>query len=90
VQRGEYLVTREGECWRGFVIVTARFGFEQTPAEIVEATLEIAIAIWRGRDSAYARVVADANGGQTVTQAIPDRAKLIVAEWKRKQPVAFA
>lgn len=87
-----WLVANSGECWipDEIVEISAVWGFDETPAEIVEATLELAIAIWRGRDTAYARVVADVNGGNTVTVALPDRVKLICEKWKRRRAMIFA
>lgn len=90
--RNCWLIARDCAAWRdGAVIeVQARWGWEQVPEEIVQATCELTIAIWRGRDSAYARVVADVNGGSTVQGALPDRVKLTCDNWKRRNPFVFA
>ena len=81
-----------GQCWRANAVieVSARWGWEETPEEIVQACAELVIAMWRGRDSAYARVVADVNGGNTVFGALPDRVKLTCDKWKRRKPFVFA
>ena len=82
-----WLLAQSGECWipDQTVEVTALWGWTETPEEIVQATLELAIAIWRGRDSAYARVVTDVNGGNTVFAALPDRAKFVCEKWRRRR-----
>ncbi len=87
-----WLIANSGECWipDEVVEIAACWGFDQIPADIVEATLELAISIWRGRDTAWARVVADVNGGNTVTAALPDRTKLICEKWKRRRSMVFA
>lgn len=87
-----WLLAQSGECWipEQTVEITARWGWDETPEEIVQATLELAIAIWRGRDSAYARVVADVNGGNTVFAALPDRAKFICEKWRRRRSLVLA
>lgn len=88
-----WLIANSGECWipDEIVEISALWGWRETPSEIVEATLELAIAIWRGRDTAYARVVADVNGGgNTVFGALPDRVKLICEKWRRRREVVFA
>jgi hypothetical protein len=72
--------------------VTAKWGFLQTPPDIAEATIELAIALWRQRDGAFLRVVGDVNTGlgSISGQALPERVKLICERWRRKQPVVFA
>lgn len=87
-----WLIAQKGECWipEQTVEISARWGWPDTPEEIVQATLELAIAIWRGRDSAYARVVADVNGGNTVFAALPDRAKFICEKWRRRRAFVMA
>jgi hypothetical protein len=87
-----WLIARDGQCWRNQAVieVEARWGWEQVPEEIVQATCELVISIWRGRDSAYARVVADVNGGNTIQGALPDRVKLTCDQWKRRNPFVFA
>lgn len=86
------LRANRGEYWRfnDEVIISARWGFSAIPEEIKEATIEIAIAIWRGRDTGFARVTAEVNGSSIVTPAIPDRAKLICQKWEEKTSFIFA
>jgi hypothetical protein len=87
-----WLLAQSGECWipDQTVEATALWGWTETPEEIVQATLELAMAIWRGRDTAYARVVADVNGGNTVFAALPDRAKFICEKWRRRRAFVVA
>jgi hypothetical protein len=87
-----WLLAHDGECWipDQIVEVTARWGWAETPEEIVEAVIETAIALWRGRDSAYARVVTDVNGGNTVFASLPDRAKMICEKWRRRRAAIVA
>lgn len=63
------------------VTVTAKWGWDAIPSEVTEAVLEIAIAIWRGRDAAFARVV-NLGDSQTINGALPDRAKLIADKYR--------
>jgi hypothetical protein len=71
--------------------LTALWGWEAIPDDIVEATIETAMAIWRQSDAAFLRVAADLNGqGGVSGQAMPERAKLICAQWKRKLEPVFA
>jgi hypothetical protein len=58
------------------VTVTAKWGFDQTPDDVKEAVLETTIAIWRGKDQAFARAVALETNVQ-INDALPPRAKLI-------------
>lgn len=56
--------------------VTAKWGWDAIPADVTEAVAELAIAIWRGRDQAFARVV-NLETSQQIFGALPERAKLI-------------
>lgn len=99
VERDGYLVFLPNS-WRVTTIwseyqaykVTARWGFEAVPDEIVEATIELAVAIWRQKDGAFLRVVADVNSGATGIsgQAMPERVKMICNNWRAKQPAVAA
>lgn len=64
------------------VTVTAKWGWDAIPDDIKEATLETIIAIWRGRDQAFARVV-NLETNLAVTQAIPERARLIADRYRQ-------
>lgn len=68
--------------------ISARWGFVEVPADIVEATCELVIAAWRQRDAAFLRVIADVNTGigGVSGQALPERVKLICSERKRAVP----
>src|SRR5262249_12108993 len=58
------------------VTVTAKWGFDALLEDVKEAVLETAIAIWRGRDQAFSRVV-NLETNIAVVDAMPMRAKLI-------------
>lgn len=68
--------------------VTAKWGWDSIPADVTEAVLEITMAIWRGKDSAFARVVGLPES-QTIFGALPDRARLI-ADGYRVGKAVFA
>lgn len=72
--------------------VTAKWGMPATPPDIAEATIELSMAMWRQRDTAFLRVVADVNTGlgSISGQALPERVKLVCDKWRRAQPVCFA
>lgn len=72
-----FLIAADGECWLegDSVLITARWGWPSVPEDVKEATIELAVAMWRQRDAAYARVVTDVNGAQTIFGALPDRVK---------------
>lgn len=71
--------------------ITAKWGLAATPPDITEATVELAIAMWRQRDGAFLRVVGDVNTGlgSISGQALPERVKLICDRWRRAQPACF-
>ncbi len=63
------------------VTVTAKWGWDAVPDDVAEAVLETAIAIWRGRDAAFARVVA-LGESQQIFGALPDRARMIADKYR--------
>jgi hypothetical protein len=89
----QWLKALGGRYWRDCapVEITARWGWDAVPEDIVEATIELAIAMWRQRDAAFLRVAADVNGqGGISGQALPERVKIICQAWKRKLAPVFA
>lgn len=63
------------------VTVTAKWGFDAVLEDVKEAVLETAIAIWRGRDQAFSRVV-NLESNLQVVDAMPARAKLIADRYR--------
>jgi len=90
----QWLVALNGEVWLDddYVEIEAKFGFDQVPNEIVEATIQVAITLFNEGDAAYSRVVTDVNGGSTLirSQALPPNAKLICDKWRRRMPAVIA
>lgn len=70
------------------VTMTAKWGWDAIPADVTEAVLELTIAIWRGRDAAFARVV-NLGDTQQIFSALPERARLI-ADGYRNGKAMFA
>lgn len=67
------------------VTVTARWGFESTPADVVQAVIQIAIHLWRGSDAAFAKTT-----DLTVpAEAIPATAQAIINAYRTKSRAAF-
>lgn len=97
VEQGGYLVVTSGGIvtgqvngwWAGVAItVTARWGFAETPADVVQAVLEWAIKMWRFSDPALAKTVALEN--QSTISDAPAYTKVIADRWRMKGKVAFA
>lgn len=72
------------------VTITATWGYSAIPADVVEATLEIAIAIWRGKDESYAKAIALPDGSLSLRDALPPRAKFIADKYAGKKGLVFA
>lgn len=74
-----------GNCWpRGVpVSVTAHFGFSATPADIVQAVLELAIHLWRA-DPAFAGAVAAGNpsGFLSLPKGMPPTVAEVCETWR--------
>lgn len=66
------------------VTVTAKWGWDLIQEDVKEATLEIAIATWRGRDQAFSRVV-NLETNLAVVDAMPARAKLIADRYRQSR-----
>jgi len=67
------------------VEITARWGYELIPPDIEEAVSELVVAMWRQRDAAYLRVVAESNSGipGISGQALPERTRAIINAYRR-------
>jgi hypothetical protein len=63
--------------------VSARWGFEATPDDVVEAVLELIIAVHRSKDPAFAKVIR-LEDKTIITQALPDRTKLVAEKYARR------
>lgn len=73
--------------------VTARWGWEETPPEITELTLQTAVRLWRGRDESFSGTVGNINrDGSIVERGFPRaveqtlvdlRAELVALGWAR-------
>jgi hypothetical protein len=73
------------------VEMTARWGWACTPDDIVEATIELAMSMWRQKDTAFLRVQADINGvGGVSGAAVPERVRMICEHWRGKRAMVFA
>jgi len=70
------------------VTVTAKWGFDALLEDVKEAVLETAVAIWRGRDQAFSRVV-NLETNIQVVDAMPQRAKLIADRYRAANGVFF-
>ena len=68
------------------ITVTAKWGWDETPGDIKEACLEVALQIYRGRDSAYARVV-NLEAATVVNDALTPRALMICNQYKASRAV---
>lgn len=64
------------------VTITAKWGWDAIPVDVTEAVLEMAIATWRGKDQAFARVV-NLDTNISVVEAMPARARLIADRYKQ-------
>jgi hypothetical protein len=64
--------------------VAATFGHSAVPADIVEATLEVAIRIWRAKDAGFSDVVGVEGGGAVgYNGALPAMVKRILDNHRR-------
>ena len=61
--------------------VTAKWGWDSTPAEVQEAVLEIVANIWRSKDQAFARAVA-IDGVAVINQPLTPRAQMVADGYK--------
>lgn len=72
------------------VTVTAKFGQEGgVPEDVKEAVIELTIAMWRSRDTAFQRVV-QLDGQVALTDAVPPRVKMIADHYRESKVFVFA
>jgi hypothetical protein len=69
------------------VVVTAKWGFESTPADVKAAIIEWAINLWRETDPASLKLTN--LDGSAVRESVPPRVKRIAQHWAMKAGVAF-
>jgi len=92
-RRGDLLIAVDGRVWaRGIpYTVTAPFGYGPPPADVVEATLEIAASIWREKDSGFATVLGVEGAGAIETrQAFSPRVRSILNRYRATRRYAVA
>lgn len=68
--------------WSGWpdgcpVTITSIWGFAEIQEDVKEAILELIIAMWRSKDSAFLKAV-DLENGQIINEAIPKRTKEVI------------
>lgn len=71
------------------VIVRAQWGMRETPAEIVHATIELAVLLWRTSDPTKVKIMTDVNGQLIEEKAIPQRVREICAAWRKRREVVI-
>lgn len=87
-----WLIARKGCEWSDgeIVVVTACWGFDQVPADIRQATIELALIMWRQRDPALQKIQTDVNGQIIEEKAIPTRVRETCAAWKKRRAFVLA
>jgi hypothetical protein len=70
------------------ITITARWGWAAIPAEVTQATLEVAIKLWRESDPASLKT--SALEAQAVAKALPDTAEFIAERYRANKALAFA
>lgn len=73
------------------VTITAKWGQDTAiPEDVKEATIELTLAMWRSRDTAFLRVV-QLDNQQILNDAVPPRVKAIADEYRKvRQAYVFA
>ena len=89
-----YLIAQGRAVWPDGegVTVTARWRFETIPADLAQATAELAVLMLRQRDTAYSRAVSDVSGGVAggTGQAYPERVIKFVSAWRAQRKLVIA
>lgn len=70
------------------VTVTARWGWAAVPPEVVQATVETALRMWRGTDEASAKVSDVDQQGEP--PALGPAARLVADKYRERRPPVFA
>lgn len=68
------------------ISVTARWGFEKVPDDVVEAVAELAIAIWRSKDTAFLKAI-NLETMSVVAEAVPKRVAMIAASYRASSQI---
>lgn len=105
IVRGEYLLTTDANgllqtdvriaypvVWPATVpiSVTAFWGFDQIPDDVVEGVAELVIAIWRSKDTAFLKAI-NMETMQVTAEAVPKRVMLIAQSYQHNSLMpAFA
>lgn len=63
------------------ISITAKWGFEAVPADVVEAVAELVIAIWRSKDTAFLKAI-NLETMTVVQEAVPKRVLMIANSYK--------
>ncbi len=61
--------------------VTAKWGFEKTPDDVVEAVAELCIAIWRSKDTAFLKAI-NLESMSVIAEAVPKRVIMIANSYR--------
>ena len=90
-EKGLYWLVAEGcAIWHNEIIeITAAWGWEEVPDEIVQVTCEMAMLLFRQRDPAVTKIQMDVNGTLLKPEDITPRTRKICAEYKLRRPVVL-
>jgi hypothetical protein len=61
--------------------ITAKWGFEKTPDDVVEAVAELSIAIWRSKDTAFLKAI-NLESISVIAEAVPKRVMMIASSYR--------
>lgn len=90
ISKNRYLLLEECNSWTAWskIDISARWGFEEIPADIGDAAAELVIVAWRERDPAYLRIIAETNPsvGSISGLGVPPRVREVCKEWRKKVP----
>ena len=85
-----WLIAAGCEVWLGeYVEITARWGFEEVPDDIVQITGEMAMLLFRQRDPALTKIQIDVNGTLIKPEDLTPRTRQICAQYKARRPVVL-
>lgn len=83
------LITTDGSTWRHneAITVTARWGFDETPDDVKQAVIALAIHNWRTADPARATI--DAAGETVKIRQIPQQASMVAQKYRQQYAKRF-
>lgn len=85
-----WLIAAGCQIWRDDIIeITARWGFDEVPDDIVQVTGEMAMLLFRQRDPALTKIQIDVNGTLIKPEDLTPRTRQICAEYKKRRPVVL-